>query len=502
MDANAFNVQPATDGKLTQDGTFTVANYGEMVGKKMRLSQDGGSTWFYSEIKDVQPTGKAADRYCPAFMAEVGIGNAIQGVWYPLNGTIPSGLPAAEQPRTSNDLAMKYWVWDAVWAHDWAWVAHWQYHTPQDGDVIVVRPYGARTTDSWLRFNSALSSWETITPAVSQPYRILFSAELGALSQQDSLLAEVVTNMDAVYADLGFEPKVYLAEAFQRSVSSEVKRLFDVIHHMYCECPPDSPAVVNPSNPVAAQCTPFGIAQHIPSPYRTSKGADCHESLNEISWSDWAKSYYYERFQDWTRCGQLYPVLSKDGWSQGDYNRLLDVSEFTRVTAAGPWRLGAPSKGEAGEQWVTESRMHHRIGGISERWFYQTLMRNVIIELRSIAKRKAQGVNANFYTTDRQVFELFRQEFGSDGSSFNLNNIKEQVANLLGSSAYIEDVDAQSNVESFIASKSFRGLMLKLHNGITQAIRSGMLDQYGNIVNYSLRNEIVQVSSSLEFRYG
>jgi hypothetical protein len=398
-----------------------------------------------------------------------------------------------------------YQIWTNIWdGEQYGWERHYRYIALTDGEILSVAAFGSREK-AYYRYVSGILT--QIAYDTTIPVRITFVSENSGLSQGLSLIAEAITNMADVYASIGFDPKVYLAEGFQKAISDEVKRLFDVIHHKYCSCPSSS-AVNTPVDTMAEHCTPFGLAAYIPAPYETSRGTDCHESLDVISWTDWAKQYYYDKFQDWTHCGTLFVIndgdqITKDQWSQGNYNSLLDIAEFERITATGtPWRYGAPVKGEAAESWVTDAKMHHRIGGINERWFYQTLMRNVIIELRAMAKKKAGQVDGTFYSTDRKVLELFLGEFGTTGLGFNINNIVASVRTLLASSAYIEDLDAQNNVELFIASAGFRGLMLKLHNGITQAIRSGMLDKYGNIVNFSLRNEIVQVSSILEFTYG
>jgi len=497
--ASQFTVIPDSEGKITQDGTYTVANYNELIGKKLRLSQDGGVNYFFGEITEMFPTQSQINWYCQGYADEVGLGGMNPYAWYVLRGTIPSGFPSNNQPPSSYALVQKVWQ-KSYNGSTMTSYAYYQFHIPTVGSIISVAPYGLRSQE-YIKWTG--TAWETAPYDPQAPIRISFTSDTGNLGNNLGLIAEVVTNMVEVYNDLGFDPKVYLVEAFQTAITKEVKRLFDVIHHKYCSCPTPIPTTTVPTtDPVAEACTPFGLRDHIPAPYKNSRGTDCHESIKAIPWGDWANSYYYDLYQDWTRCGELFP-LTKDEWSNGKYNALLDITEFERVTATGtPWRMNAPIKGEADEAWVTESKMHHRIGGISERWFYHTVMRNVIIELRAIAKKKADTVSPDFYTTDRLILNLFLNEFGADGSSFNINDIKDQVNTLLQSSAYLEDTDAQSNVEKFIKSNSFKGLMLKLHNGLTQAIRAGMLDSYGNIVNYTMRNEIVQIKSEMEFRYG
>lgn len=513
---NQFTVIPDSDGKLTIDGKYTIGNMYELVGMKIRLSQDGGVTYNYAEVESVEPTQAQPRWYARGLVSETSVVNMLNDQWYVLNGSIPSGFPVDNSPNTSRDLVRKRWAqvyvpppalpWPAGYTHDaYQWKVIYDFTTPQANDVVNIAPSSGQAMRWWVFTGSA---WSSVAYDAHAPIRIIFASDTAGLGSNKSLIAEVVTNMKAVYDGLGFDPKVYLVEAFQTAISKEVKRLFDVVHHKYCSCPPDAvPTPPSSSDPVAEACTPFGMRDHIYAPYQTDRG-DCHENTNAITWDDWSKSYYRPRYESFTRCGQLFLMndgnpISKDQWSNGQYNAGLDITEFERVTALGaPWRLGAPPKDEANEAWVTESTMHHRIGGINERWFYQTLMRNVIVELRAIAKKKSESVASSFYTTDRTILDLFLNEFGSDGSAFSLSAIQGQITSLLASSAYIEDVDAVTNVEKFISSKSFRGLMLKLHNGITQSIRSGMIDTDGNITNFSMRNEIVQIKSALEFRYG
>ena len=47
----------------------------------------------------------------------------------------------------------------------------------------------------------------------------------------------------------------------------------------------------------------------------------------------------------------------------------------------------------------------------------------------------------------------------------------------------------------------FKALTLKLYNELKETIRNGMLDSDGNIINYSLRNEVSQVHIDLVYRY-
>lgn len=91
--------------------------------------------------------------------------------------------------------------------------------------------------------------------------------------------------------------------------------------------------------------------------------------------------------------------------------------------------------------WVVDQKAHYRYGGISERTFYFELMKNIWEELGA---PQAGG---------------------------------------------------------FRNSDSFKTLMYKLNNTLKLAIRNGMLDGQGNITNYSLRNELVQVIIQTNFKY-
>ena len=50
-------------------------------------------------------------------------------------------------------------------------------------------------------------------------------------------------------------------------------------------------------------------------------------------------------------------------------------------------------------------------------------------------------------------------------------------------------------------SDEFKNVMVKLYNDITETIRNGMLDERGNIVNFSLSHEIAQIENNTIYRY-
>lgn len=499
---DTFTIIPDTNGNISVGGLYTYNDYNSLLGKKVRISQNGGISYFYAEIVEINPTQVPADWYCTAYLDEVGLSGMEMYRYYLMTGNVPSGFPTDNVPPMAYARVHKVWAKRSINGNIINFVKY-IFSVPSVGTVVSVAPYGSRGVE-YVKWDG--SSWIPLLYNQYSPLRVRVNTNAQSLIGNTGLIVEAITNMDDVYDALGFTPNVYLVEAIQTAIGKEVRRLFDVIHHKYCSCVENVGESINQNDEIKKiiidTCVPFGMREQIPAPYLVPRSSDCHESLKSINWETWGKSKYFDLYQEWVRCGQIFP-LSKDEWSSGLYNTELDINDFERVTALGSvWRLNAPPKEEANERWVIEEVLHHRIGGITERWFYNTLMRNIIIELRLLAKRKSSEVNPEFFTVDREIMRLFLSEFGSDGSNFNLNNIKNRVAELLKSSAFIEDINAVDNVERFIKSKSFRGIMLKLHNGLVKAIRSGMLDKYGNIVNYSIRNEIVQIKCEIQFKYG
>ena len=92
--------------------------------------------------------------------------------------------------------------------------------------------------------------------------------------------------------------------------------------------------------------------------------------------------------------------------------------------------------------WVTELEGHSRLAGLTEREFYFNLMRTIY------------------------------------------DNIKN-------------DIDAAGWEET----DDFKSFMFKLNNQMKRALRSSVLDKSGNLMNYSMRNEIPKITVTANYRY-
>lgn len=496
LTTNTLEILTNGSGFFDEQSTYTATNFTDMIGKVVRVSKDNGATWQYTEIVDVSRSQSVPVTDFTGFI------------------TAYQNYPVGEGAFTQNGFQMgAVYIVASPYLTDASKIGQfYQYATYSYVNGTTVGPdiYTPATVDQVAR-DSAGQYWQfngTTWVAIAElPYIYTLKIDTSKIGDLDptstSTMIEIVTNFADVYDELGFQPKYYLIEGFREAIRKEVQRLFDIVLQKECSCP-----TVTVSEPVDStqlvswygKCVPLSVAKDF-MPRETTDDGPCRQVTERINWYSYYGNEYIRshasEYEDWTHCRQL-SVLTTDEILSGAGNSGLDIAQFTKVVAAQyPWKDGAPTT----NGWATEIKIHHRIGGITERWFWTVLARNIVIELRRIANYRNKQVQNDFYTTDRDILGLFLGEFGTTGDSFNLSHIQDQVASLLQSQAYIEDLDAISNTEKFISSKSIRGLLKKLHNGMSQSIRNGMLDMYGNIVNYSLPNEIVQVKSRVTIKY-
>lgn len=195
--------------------------------------------------------------------------------------------------------------------------------------------------------------------------------------------------------------------------------------------------------------------------------------------------------------------------------RNYDIAEYFNVVV--PPQVLACWEGE----FSLEKKIHHRIR-VTERWFYETLVYRIVNELRFDAYFLSLD-DANELNTFKEELLVkvasFYENYKSDIHDAQTHNpylanneenatLEELAVNMsndvfggfsnntLNPTAY----DATNNIEKFLNSNAFLNIILKLKQGFSQGIRSSMMDKYGNIVNYSLPNEIAQITSKLVFR--
>lgn len=508
---NQLYILPDPSGYFDSQGIFTVNNFQNLVGQYVRVSKDNGQTWQYTEILEaVRSQNTANIRSIAGFVTQyhyvespappdpnqVYLGNMY------MSGAFYIVAPPYDVDVTKIGQIYHYesgcYVNGPCYGPD-------NYELPAIGTVAKVggRRASLDTTEEYAYYQFNGITWVEI-PEVPYVYTIkIDTSEIGPLDpSSSSTMIEVATNFHEVCDALGFQPKYYLIEGFREAIRKEVQRLFDIVLCKECTSCPTTGTTGTGTTQLDwyGKCVPLVAARDF-MPRTVNDAGPCRQVHERMDWNTYYGSRYKaehpDEFIQWTRCDRL-QVLTAEELLQGKGNSGLDIAQFTKVVAAQyPWKDGAPTT----NGWVTDIKLHHRIGGITERWFWTVLARNVIIELRRIANYRAGQVQPDFYTTDRTILDLFLGEFGTDGSGFNINDIKARVIELLSSEAYVEDLSAIANTENFISSRSIRGLLVKLHNGMTESIRNGMLDADGNIVNYSLRNEIVQVTSRLTIRY-
>lgn len=473
-----------TSGFYDVGQNYNQDNYHDLVGKTVIISQNGGTTTNYAEISD------ASYKYA---QIDYSIGNFLNA-----GDSIPAYNFIFAQPHeTSGDWfyvrKRRKRVYDNT-TGTWFYVDASTTFRCTNGDKI--RRAG---TSEYYEYDATNQQWNAIS-APNTTLSLTIVSETLLDTEVQNVSVDIITNMEEVMEDLGFCPKGYLIEGFVNTIQNTIQQFFDIVACKKCtECPDEVVPLITPPENLELRCKPLDVQDDIVADAVVV--SDCQNPSDVITWDEYYKATHPQQYKNWSRCQEI-ELLTQDEMYQGKFNSNLNIAKFESISLPKyPWRQNAPDKGEFDEAWVTETKSHYRIGGIHERWFYTVFMRDVIIELRRLANKKAGRVDNDFYTNDRQILDTFLQEFGADGSSFNIDNIKETIIDRLNSSAYVEDVTALKNVENFLQSNSFKGLMFKLHNGFTETIRSSMLDKEGNIVNYTLRNEIVQLRSNLVFRY-
>ena len=173
------------------------------------------------------------------------------------------------------------------------------------------------------------------------------------------------------------------------------------------------------------------------------------------------------------------------------------------------------------DEFSLEKKIHHRIR-VTERWFYETLVYRIVNELRFDAYftslKDASALNtfkeellvkvASFYEnykSDIHTAQVSNQYLADNEENDMLEELAVNMSNDIfgtfsNNTLNPTDYDATNNIEKFLNSNAFLNIILKLKQGFSQGIRSSMMDKYGNIVNYSLPNEIAQITSKLVFR--
>lgn len=123
-----------------------------------------------------------------------------------------------------------------------------------------------------------------------------------------------------------------------------------------------------------------------------------------------------------------------------DYLSLYETSASTLMGGSnGIWN------NPYGTIWYYEHTGHVRVGSITERSFYTTLMKNIY-----------DNLSTSYLTPGGNIFR---------------------------------------------DSQYFKNIMYKLHNDLVGVIRTSMLDTNGNIVNYSMSNEIAQIQTAMSYTF-
>lgn len=304
---------------------------------------------------------------------------------------------------------------------------------------------------------------------------------------------------------VSFCPKTYLIDAFVNLFEGELQKLFEVFVAKECgDCPEHFDGYTESVVYAKAleDCKPLQLQYTLNEVDGAVDSTKCYpsDSLKVVTWDEYYKARYWREYQGFTRCNKL-SLLTQDEMYQGKYSDSLDISEFSSIVLPRQvFKPYLPARADFGGDWVTEVKMHHRISGISERWFMQTIIRGYIMELMRIVNRKHDNVSDDFLDVGKNILDIFLREFGHDGYSFDVTRIRMDVMALLAKRARLEDLDAESNAIAWLSSNAFLDLVQRLRNTLKVAIKSGMLDKHGNIVNFTMGTEIVALRCRMDYR--
>lgn len=315
---------------------------------------------------------------------------------------------------------------------------------------------------------------------------------------------------------MGFCPERYIVDAIERALKSIYTELHGVMVCSLCSTPEKVDADLSSTIDKPHICE--GCRCSYESHFATETIEGGLEAKTERIW----KSILTDIVTDGSK--KTYgSVYNREDVFKGltEPQKHYDIAEYFNVVV--PQALLACWDGE----FSLEKKIHHRIG-VSERWFYETLIKRIVNELRFYAYFNSQTENnainlaqvemiakvlnamANSETAFARAIEYQAMgealSTGDDTTQYNtdlktigltfVNNLKS----IFDRSANVKPLEMTPNVEKFLTSNTFIQIIYKLHQGFSQAIRSSMLDKYGNIMNYSLPNEIAQITSRLVFR--
>ena len=311
---------------------------------------------------------------------------------------------------------------------------------------------------------------------------------------------------------MGYCPEKYIADGIKRALKSIYAELNGVMVCSVCNTPTNTGVVTLEDNSVVKVC----------------EGCKCSY---EAHFSD---SNYLTASQDFqNKSDQIWKILAKDTVVAGakTYGSVYDQEAVFRgqtepqksYDLAEYFNVVVPSSLLScwDKEFSLEKKIHHRIG-VSERWFYEVLVKRIVNELRFDAFFNSMDtlnpmnqIQIDIVTKAIGLFLSNSNEmdlassldgtglggteltsaFQTLGQSF-FNSFKD----IYTQRATVQDTNMVPNVENFLNSNAFMNIIYKLHQGFSEGIRSAMMDTYGNIVNYSLPNEIAQISSNLKFK--
>lgn len=331
---------------------------------------------------------------------------------------------------------------------------------------------------------------------------------------------------------LGFCPEKYITNA----ITNALKKLYMELHGItLCgSCNDITTYEVVNSYGTCKSCACS------PSTYMNKYGTDETNADSFVTTSDAMSTLISQQ-------NQLNANYQNKSWSseqlqkgEADFQESFDLKEFFGITVPRDvlvmWN-DEMAKATQLEPFYLEKKIHQRIS-VTERWFYERLVTSIIEELRKNyldvdgGKYKVfnkdgsgnivptQSVTKNMIDDEFDAFKKFLEFWNSSKSVLaDLPNLAlatdadKTAAYTKATALYsqmkpvLEDVyrsvsqtASKENIESFMNSNAFLNIIFKLHQAFSEGIRSCMMDKYGNIVKYSMPNEIVQMTSKLVFR--
>lgn len=313
---------------------------------------------------------------------------------------------------------------------------------------------------------------------------------------------------------MGYCPEKYIADGIKRALKSVYAELHGVTVCALCNTPS-----VSATASVTLEDT---------SVVKVCNGCKCSYE------SHFADTSYLTAQQDFkNKQDQIWKILAKDTVvastkqygsvydqeamyrGQTEIQKAYDIAEYFNVVVPSSL-LSCWDK-----EFSLEKKIHHRIG-VNERWFYEVLVKRIVNELRFDAFFNSVDIQSTLnqfhidvvtkalgvFMTNSSEMDLAESFDGTGLGGTELTSafrtIGESFYNSFKSlytmKASVSNSNMVPNVENFLNSRAFMNVIYKLHQGFSEGIRSAMMDTYGNVVNYSLPNEIAQFSSNLKFK--